>query len=71
MIQLITSIVNTIVGLVAFVIHSIETFISLITRIPTFIEIFFTSLGFMPSVWLPIATVVITVSIILLIIGRQ
>lgn len=71
MINLLTSIVNTIVSLVAFVVHALESLFSLITRIPTFISILVTSIGFAPNVIMPFAMATVSISVVLFIVGRN
>lgn len=71
MISLLQSIVNTIISLVSFVISAITSLVALLMRIPTFVSILVSSIGFMPTVWMPISLVTISISVILMVVGRQ
>lgn len=71
MLSVLNSILTTIISVVMFVVHSIESLISLLVRIPTLIGIMVTSVGFMPSIIMPIALVTISISVVLFVVGRQ
>lgn len=72
MIDLFKSIVNTVNSFVGFVIHSIESFINLLTAIPTFTAYIFNLINnLIPAILKPFIIISIIISIILLILGRN
>lgn len=72
MIDLFKSIVNTITSFVGFVIHTIESFINLLSAIPQFTTYIFNLINnLIPDILKPFIILSIIVSIVLLILGRN
>lgn len=71
MISLLQSIVDTIVSLVGFLIHSVESLINLIAHIPSYVSFLTVSIGFMPTIIMPFAIASISIYVVFLILGRK
>ena len=70
MITLLQSIVDTIVSLVGFVIHSVESLINLIMHIPSYVSFLTVSIGYLPSVIMPFCIASVSIYVVFLILNR-
>ena len=71
MLNLLSQIVNTIIAIVSFFVHSIESFINLLVHLPSYITFLTQSIGFLPAILIPFATASISIYVILMIVGRN
>lgn len=70
MIEILKSIVDTIVTVVTFFIHTIESLISFFLHIPQYSAFLISSVNVLPAVIIPFAIASISLYIMLLVIGR-
>lgn len=71
MLNLLQSFIDTVTAVVNFVINMITSFIWFVTQIPTYIQMLSVMIGYLPSFVVPFATLAISLSIVLWIIGRK
>ena len=71
MISLLQSIVDTVVSLVAFLLHSIESLLNLLLHIPSYVSFLTVSLGYLPSLVLPFALASVSIYVVFLVLGRN
>ena len=71
MIELITSFVQTVSVLVTFVINTIQSLISLIVNIPTYLAVVTNAINVLPSFILPFALAFVTLVIVQYILNRR
>lgn len=71
MITLLQSIVDTVVSLVAFLLHSIESLLNLLLHIPSYVSFLTVSLGYLPSLVLPFALASVSIYVVFLVLGRN
>lgn len=70
MITLLQSIVDTIVSLVGFVIHTVESLINLIAHIPSYVSFLTVSIGYLPTMIMPFAIASVSIYVVFLILNR-
>lgn len=70
MLNILSQIVNTIIALVSFFIHTIESFINLLLHLPSYITFLTQSIGFLPALLIPFAVASISIYVVLMIVGR-
>lgn len=70
MIDLLSSIVETIGSLISFVINSISSFVSLLTHIPTYVTWLSGVFGYLPSILLPFLVASLSLFVVYLVLGR-
>lgn len=72
MLNLLSRIADIIVQLVTYLVHSITTFVNLLSKIPTFIVFLTDSIGnFIPDIFKPFALASIAISVVYLVVGRK
>lgn len=71
MLNLLAQIVNTIIAIASFIVHSLESFINLIIHLPSYVTFLIQSIGFLPALLIPFATASISIYIVLFIVGRN
>lgn len=71
MLNLLSQIVNTIIAIVSFFVHSIESFINLLLHLPSYVTFLTQAIGFLPALLIPFATASISIYIVLMIVGRN
>ena len=71
MFSLLSSIVNTIISLVTFFVHTLESFADLFEHLPDYQQFMFNSLNLLPSSIIPFALLSVSIYIVLFIIGRN
>ena len=71
MIELLKSIVDIVIALVSFLIHSIYTLVVFIGHIPTYISFFISSFDILPAVILPFAVVSVYIYVLYFILARN
>lgn len=71
MLSVLRSILDTIIALVQFVIHSFESLFNLISRIPQLIAVITSSFGFLPAVVAPFALASLSILIVLFVLNRK
>lgn len=71
MLNILSQIVNTIIAIVTFFVHSIESFINLLLHLPSYVTFLTQSIGFLPALLIPFATASISAYIVLMIVGRN
>lgn len=71
MISLLQSIVDTVISLVAFLLHSIESLLNLLLHIPSYVSFLTVSLGYLPSLVLPFALASVSIYVVFLVLGRN
>lgn len=70
MIGLLSSIVSTVTALVNFLIHGIVSLFLFVARIPSYVAILTTSVGFLPATVMPFAIASISIAVVLFFINR-
>ena len=71
MIEMITSLIETVSALVTFVINTIQSLISLIVNIPTYLAVVTNAINILPSFILPFALAFVTLVIVQYILNRR
>ena len=71
MITLLQSIVDTVVSLVGFLIHSIGSLLNLVAHIPSYVSFLTVSIGYLPTIIMPFCIASITIYVVFLIINRK
>ena len=71
MINLLKSIVDTILALITFLNNIVISFINLFTKIPTYVSFLAASINTLPTVIVPFALASISVYVVYLILGRS
>lgn len=71
MLNLLSQIANTIIAIVSFFVHSIESFINLLLHLPSYVTFLTQSIGFLPAILIPFAAASISIYIVLMIVGRN
>lgn len=71
MLNLLAQIVNTIIAIASFIVHSLESFINLIVHLPSYVTFLTQSIAFLPALLIPFATASISIYIVLFIVGRN
>lgn len=70
MLNLLSQIVNTIIAIVMFFIHTVESFINLLLHLPAYITFLTQSIGLLPAMLIPFAVASISIYVVLMIVGR-
>lgn len=70
MIGLLTSIVDAIISVFSLLIHTIESFLNLLIRIPTYVSFITVSISHLPTIIIPYAIASISVYVIFLVLRR-
>ena len=70
MLNLLSSLINTVISLVNFFVNSIQSLIDLITRFPTYISYITSAIGFTPTLIQPFLLASLSIYIIFFIIDR-
>lgn len=71
MFSLLSSIVNTIISLVTFFVHTLQSFIDLIAHLPDYLQFLSNSLNLLPSAIIPFAILSVSIYVVLFIVGRN
>lgn len=71
MLNVLSSIANTIVSLLKFVIHSFQSILNLLGHIPQFVAVLTTGVGTLPVLILPFALASISLSVVLFVLNRN
>lgn len=71
MITLLQSIVDTIVSLIGFVIHTVESLINLIAHIPSYVSFLTVSIGYLPTMIMPFCIASISIYVVFLLLNRS
>lgn len=71
MLNLLSQIANTIIAIVSFFVHSIESFINLLLHLPAYVTFLTQSIAFLPAILIPFAAASISIYIVLMIVGRN
>lgn len=71
MIHILTSMLDTMIALVSFVIHTFTSLFDLLSRIPDLIAIITSSIGFLPDVVMPFALASLSILIVLFVLNRK
>lgn len=70
MLDFLKGIWDVLTGLIDFVVHTIESLVTLIAQIPKFLTLLGGLIGQIPPIYQAIMTVTLTISVIFLITGR-
>lgn len=70
MINLLTSIVDYITSIVAFVVHAIDSLLNLLLHIPTYVSFLSVSIGYLPAIVMPFAIASVSIYVIFIILNR-
>lgn len=70
MIRLLQSIVDTIISLVGFVIHTVESLINLIAHIPSYVSFLSVSIGYLPTIVMPFCIASVSLYVVFLLLNR-
>lgn len=70
MITLFTSIVDFIISIFSLIVHTIESFLNLILRLPTYLSFISVSISHLPTIIIPYAIASISVYVVFLILRR-
>lgn len=71
MLDILSSLLNTITSVITFVINTVVSLVRFFTMIPTYSAFLFQSINVLPSILLPFVTVCIGLYILLFIINRR
>lgn len=70
MIDLLSSIADTITIIISLVISTISSFVNLFTNMITYVEFLFSSIAFLPEIVIPFATCSLLLYCLLFLLGR-
>lgn len=71
MINLLRSIVDFIIAIVSFIVHTIGSLLNFITLIPEYASFLVQSLNVLPAVFIPFAIASVSIYVVLFIINRK
>lgn len=71
MLSVLRSMLDTLVSIVMFVVHTFTSLFHLISRIPQLLAVVTDSIGFLPNRIMPFATAGITIMIVLFVLNRK
>lgn len=71
MIDLLSSLVNTITSVIGYFISTIESFLTILGRIPAFINYISQAVSLLPGIFIPFILATLSITVILFIIGRN
>lgn len=71
MINILRSMLDTLIAIVSFVIHTFTSLFDLLKRIPELVSIVTASIGFLPDVIMPFALASLSILIVLFVLNRK
>lgn len=71
MLNILSQIANTIIAVVTFFIHTLESFINLMMHLPSYITFFRQATGFLPAILIPFTLASLSIYVVLFIVGRN